>query len=46
MVLTGDYMGKSCFGINAMHEVLSGGGHKFLGVIMGNREDTKMLRVF
>ena len=32
--------GKRLFGINAMHEVLSG-GHKFTGVIMGNREDIK-----
>lgn len=32
--------GKKLFGINAMHEVLSG-GHQFLGVIMGNREDVK-----
>ena len=30
--------GKRLFGINAMHEVLSG-GHKFVGVIMGNRDD-------
>lgn len=30
--------GKRLFGINAMHEVLSG-GHQFLGVIMGNRND-------
>lgn len=30
--------GKRLFGINAMHEVLSG-GHKYLGVIMGNRND-------
>ena len=35
--------GKKLFGINAMHEVLSG-GHKFLGVIMGNREDTKNVK--
>lgn len=32
--------GKRLFGINAMHEVLSG-GHRFLGVIMGNREDVR-----
>ena len=32
--------GKRLFGINAMHEVLSG-GHQFLGVIMGNRSDVK-----
>ncbi len=32
--------GKRLFGINAMHQVLSG-GHQFLGVIMGNREDVK-----
>ena len=32
--------GKKLFGINAMHEVLSG-GHQFLGVIMGNRDDVK-----
>lgn len=30
--------GKKLFGINAMHEVLSG-GHQYLGVIMGNRDD-------
>lgn len=30
--------GKRLFGINAMHEVLSG-GHQFIGVIMGNRKD-------
>lgn len=30
--------GKRLFGINAMHEVLSG-GHRFTGVILGNRED-------
>lgn len=30
--------GKRLFGINAMHEVLSG-GHQFVGVIMGNRDD-------
>lgn len=30
--------GKRWFGINAMHEIVSG-GHQFLGVIMGNRED-------
>ena len=27
--------GKRLFGINAMHEILSG-GHQFIGVIMGN----------
>lgn len=32
--------GKRLFGINAMHEVLSG-GHQFIGVIMGNRDDVK-----
>jgi predicted AlkP superfamily phosphohydrolase/phosphomutase len=32
--------GKRLFGINAMHEVLSG-GHQFVGVIMGNRNDVK-----
>lgn len=32
--------GKKMFGINAMHEIISG-GHQFLGVIMGNREDVK-----
>lgn len=32
--------GKRLFGINAMHQVLSG-GHQLLGVIMGNREDVK-----
>jgi hypothetical protein len=32
--------GKRLFGINAMHEVLSG-GHQFVGVIMGNRDDVK-----
>lgn len=31
------------FGINAMHEVLSG-GHQFVGVIMGNREDIKEVK--
>lgn len=30
--------GGRLFGINAMHEVLSG-GHQFVGVIMGNRTD-------
>ncbi len=30
--------GNKLFGINAMHEVLSG-GHQFIGVIMGNRQD-------
>lgn len=30
--------GKRLFGINAMHEIISG-GHQFIGVIMGNRED-------
>lgn len=35
--------GKKLFGINAMHEVLSG-GHQFLGVIMGNRDDVKTVR--
>ena len=35
--------GKKLFGINAMHEVLSG-GHQFLGVIMGNRNDVKTVR--
>lgn len=35
--------GKRFFGINAMHEVLSG-GHQFLGVIMGNREDVKNVK--
>lgn len=30
--------GRRLFGINAMHEVLSG-GHQFTGVIMGNRKD-------
>lgn len=35
--------GKRIFGINAMHEVLSG-GHQLLGVIMGNREDVKDVR--
>ena len=30
--------GRRLFGINAMHEVISG-GHQFLGVIMGNRDD-------
>lgn len=29
--------GKRLFGINAMHEIISG-GHKFTGVIMGNTE--------
>ena len=32
--------GKRLFGINAMHEIVSG-GHQFLGVIMGNRDDVK-----
>lgn len=32
--------GKRWFGINAMHEIVSG-GHQLLGVIMGNREDIK-----
>ena len=32
--------GKPLFAINAMHEVLSG-GHQFLGVIKGNRDDVK-----
>lgn len=32
--------GKRWFGINAMHEIISG-GHQFLGIIMGNREDVK-----
>lgn len=32
--------GKRLFGINAMHEVLSG-GHRLTGVIMGNRDDVK-----
>ena len=35
--------GKRLFGINAMHEVISG-GHQFLGVIMGNRDDVKDVR--
>lgn len=30
--------GKRWFGVNAMHEIISG-GHQFLGVIMGNRKD-------
>jgi hypothetical protein len=29
--------GKRIFGINAMHEIISG-GHKFTGVIMGNTD--------
>lgn len=32
--------GKRLFGINAMHEIISG-GHQFTGVIMGNRDDVK-----
>ena len=32
--------GKRLFGINAMHEIVSG-GHQFTGVIMGNRDDIK-----
>lgn len=32
--------GKRLFGINAMHEIISG-GHKFKGVIFGNRDDVK-----
>lgn len=35
--------GKRLFGINAMHEVLSG-GHQFLGVIMGNRDDVSSVK--
>lgn len=35
--------GKRWFGINAMHEIISG-GHQFLGVIMGNREDVKEVK--
>ena len=32
--------GKKIFGINAMHEVISG-GHRLVGVVMGNRDDLK-----
>lgn len=35
--------GKRLFGINAMHEVLSG-GHKFVGVILGNRDDVGQVK--
>lgn len=35
--------GKRLFGINAMHEVLSG-GHQFEGVIMGNRDDVNNVK--
>ncbi len=31
--------GKRLFGISAMHEVVSG-GHRYIGVIMGHRDDT------
>lgn len=35
--------GSRLFGINAMHEVLSG-GHRFTGVIMGNRTDVQAVK--
>lgn len=35
--------GKRWFGINAMHEVVSG-GHQFIGVIMGNRDDLSTVK--
>lgn len=35
--------GKRLFGINAMHEIISG-GHRFVGVIMGNRNDVKNVK--
>lgn len=35
--------GKRLFGINAMHEIISG-GHKFEGIILGNRDDVKDVR--
>lgn len=35
--------GKRLFGINAMHEIISG-GHQFVGVIMGNRDDMKNVK--
>ncbi|MBQ6794536.1 MAG: alkaline phosphatase family protein [Clostridia bacterium] len=35
--------GKRLFGINAMHEIISG-GHQFMGVIMGNRDDLAQVK--
>ena len=37
------YYGKRLFGISAFHEVVSG-GHRFKGVIMGNRYDIKTVK--